>query len=405
MQLEYQYKYKRMARLSSIDFIDTYSAAYRRNVFLENGGFDTSFTLPSVEDQELSFRLSQKGYQMVFAPLAEVYHRHDRHLNDYWKRKFGIGYWKAYMLRWLPQKTISDSHTSPSQRIQIVTLVAAILSLIAGFFSPVFIYFGAALFSIFLLSGVLFWRFVLEIDPGVGFAFPLVLIVRAAALGAGLLWGFMSPPQKWRHYTPSLSIGAYFIKRIIDVISSFVGLIVSLPIILIAGMAIKVDSPGPIFFTQIRAGENGKPFRMVKLRTMVNGAEKQLQEVMGMNQLNGPAYKIPQDPRITRVGQILRRWSIDELPQFWNVLQGHMSLVGPRPEEMWVVEQYNDEQRRRLVIKPGITGPMQVNGRGNLDFDERLKLEMDYSKNYSLGKDFLILLKTIAAVFTGHGAY
>ena len=394
-----------MARLSSIDFIDTYSAAYRRNVFLENGGFDTSFTLPSVEDQELSFRLSQKGYQMVFAPLAEVYHRHDRHLNDYWKRKFGIGYWKAYMLRWLPQKTISDSHTSPSQRIQIVTLVAAILSLIAGFFSPVFIYFGAALFSIFLLSGVLFWRFVLEIDPGVGFAFPLVLIVRAAALGAGLLWGFMSPPQKWRHYTPSLSIGAYFIKRIIDVISSFVGLIVSLPIILIAGMAIKVDSPGPIFFTQIRAGENGKPFRMVKLRTMVNGAEKQLQEVMGMNQLNGPAYKIPQDPRITRVGQILRRWSIDELPQFWNVLQGHMSLVGPRPEEMWVVEQYNDEQRRRLVIKPGITGPMQVNGRGNLDFDERLKLEMDYSKNYSLGKDFLILLKTIAAVFTGHGAY
>jgi len=405
VQLEYQYKYERMARLQSIDFIDTYSAAYRRDVILENGGFDTTFTLPSVEDQELSFRLAQKGYLMVFAPAAEVYHRHDQRLAEYWKRKFGIGYWKAYMLHWLPQKTISDSHTSPSQRVQIGMLVFAIISLIIATVVPYFLWVGVALMLLFFISGLRFWGYVTKNDPGVGLLFPAILLIRAAALGAGLLWGFLAPPQKSHHSTPSLPMDVFFLKRTIDIVGAVFGLIISLPIILIAAIAIRFDTSGPVFFMQVRAGENGKPFRMIKLRTMVNGAEKQLKEVLEMNNLQGPVYKIPNDPRVTKVGQFLRRWSIDELPQFWNVLQGHMSLVGPRPEELWIVEHYNDEQRRRLAFKPGMTGPMQINGRGNLDFDERLKLEMEYMINHSIVRDFDILLKTIATIFNGRGAY
>ena len=405
VQLEYQFKYERMARLPSIDFIDTYSAAYRRNLFLENGGFDTTFTLPSVEDQELSFRLAQKGYLLVFAPTAEVYHRHDKNLVDYWKRKFGIGYWKAYMLRWLPQKTISDSHTSPSQRFQIGLLSLAILGFFVGTLVPTFLWVGAALMAVFFLSGLRFCSYVFKNDPVVGLVFPAILLVRAAALGAGLFWGFIAPPQKGRHSTLSLSIDAFFLKRMIDMIGAIFGLIIFSPVILGAAIAIRLDTPGPAFFVQVRAGENGKPFRMIKLRTMVDGAEDQLDDVIGKNNLEGPVYKIQNDPRVTKVGKILRRWSVDELPQFWNVLLGHMSLVGPRPEELWVVERYNDEQRLRLAFKPGLTGPMQINGRGNLDFDQRLKLELDYMINHSIVKDINILLKTIRVIINGHGAY
>jgi lipopolysaccharide/colanic/teichoic acid biosynthesis glycosyltransferase/glycosyltransferase involved in cell wall biosynthesis len=405
VQLEYQYKYERMTRQSNIDFIDTYSAAYRREVFLANGGFDTAFVVPSVEDQELSFRLAQKGYLMVFSQTAEVYHRHDQYLADYWKRKYGIGYWKAYMLRWLPQKTFSDSHTSPSQRIQIGLLGLAILCLIPVAFIPNFLWLAAGLLILFFISGLSFWSYLLKHDPAVSFLFPAFILIRTMALGSGLFWGFLAPPQKDHHSKPSLSIDAFLLKRIIDIIGSIFGLIFSFPIILLAAIAIQLDTPGPVFFVQVRAGENGKPFRMIKLRTMVDGAEDQLDDVIEKNTLQGPAYKIQNDPRVTKVGRRLRRWSIDELPQFWNVFLGHMSLVGPRPEELWVVEQYNDEQRKRLAFKPGLTGPMQVNGRGNLDFDDRLKLEMDYMINFSVSKDFHILLKSISAVFNGKGAY
>jgi lipopolysaccharide/colanic/teichoic acid biosynthesis glycosyltransferase len=138
---------------------------------------------------------------------------------------------------------------------------------------------------------------------------------------------------------------------------------------------------------------------------MVADAEARLEEVLAQNPLSGPAFKIPDDPRVTRVGRWLRRWSVDELPQFWNVLKGEMSLVGPRPEETWVVAQYNDEQRQRLSVKPGLTGPMQVSGRGALDMDHRLALELDYIQNYSLGRDLKILLQTITAVFKAEGAF
>jgi lipopolysaccharide/colanic/teichoic acid biosynthesis glycosyltransferase len=194
-------------------------------------------------------------------------------------------------------------------------------------------------------------------------------------------------------------------KRFLDVLGGLVGLILSLPILLIAGIAIKLDSPGPVFFVQKRAGENGKPFDMIKLRTMEKGASRKTRLVMALNHLEGPVYKIPNDPRVTGVGRLLRRWSLDELPQFWNVLRGEMSLVGPRPEELWLVAQYTEEQSKRLCVKPGLTGPMQVHGRGDLGMQDRLRLEMDYIRDYSLGKDVSILLDSVPAVISGKGAY
>jgi lipopolysaccharide/colanic/teichoic acid biosynthesis glycosyltransferase len=143
---------------------------------------------------------------------------------------------------------------------------------------------------------------------------------------------------------------------------------------------------------------------MVKLRTMVIGADQMVMDMLNKNQLKGPAFKILKDPRITRAGRFLRRWSLDEIPQFWNVLKGEMSLVGPRPEELRFVELYNDDQRQRLMVKPGLTGPMQVSGRGELDFEARLQLEIDYLKNYTLLEDLRIIFQTFAVVFSGKGA-
>ncbi|OGO21152.1 MAG: hypothetical protein A2Z14_16330 [Chloroflexi bacterium RBG_16_48_8] len=201
------------------------------------------------------------------------------------------------------------------------------------------------------------------------------------------------------------TISNRFLKRTLDLIGSVVGLLLTAPVLLIVGLAIKLDNPGPVFFSQERIGLNGKPFRMVKLRTMVVGAERQVAQVLAANPLHGPVFKIPDDPRVTRVGRLLRRWSLDELPQLWNVLRGDMSLVGPRPEESWVVERYNDLQRSRLKIKPGLTGPMQVSGRGDLDMNERLELELRYIRNCSIKEDLKILIKSLPAIISGKGAY
>ena len=144
---------------------------------------------------------------------------------------------------------------------------------------------------------------------------------------------------------------------------------------------------------------------MLKFRTMVSDAEKRLGELVDLDRLEEPVFKIRNDPRVTRVGRFLRRTSLDEIPQFINVLKGAMSLVGPRPEEEAVVALYDDRQRMRLSVKPGLTGPMQVYGRGDLTFEERLALERDYLDNLSVAGDLAILLRTPSAVFRGHGAY
>lgn len=403
VQLEYQFKYERMAKLKWLDFIDTYSAAYRKEIFLKNKGFDSAFSVPSVEDQELSFRLSEKGYRLFFANDAIVYHIHDRNLGEYWKRKFGIGYWKAFMLRWIPQKTFKDSHTSPSQRWQIGLLGLSLIFLVLGIPFTWARWTSIICLSLFMFTGLKFFWFILRNDFVVGLISPFLLLLRAAALGSGLIKGFLFPPKNQKQKKLSLGLSRFFFKRIFDIIGSLFGIIFLSPIVAIAAVAIRLDSPGPAFFTQERAGENGNPFKVIKLRTMIYEAEEQETEELISKKIKGEKPK--NDGRITRVGKLLRRWSIDEIPQLINVLRGEMSLIGPRPEEMKIVKFYTDEQRKRLAIKPGLTGPMQVNGRGELDIDQRLALEMDYIQNYSLWKDIKILFKTVSVIITGEGAF
>ncbi|MBI4579997.1 MAG: sugar transferase [Planctomycetes bacterium] len=197
------------------------------------------------------------------------------------------------------------------------------------------------------------------------------------------------------------------VKRGFDVAVGFFCLALASPLFVLVPIAILIDSRGrgPVFFSQERVGENGRHFRMYKFRSMVPDAEARLAELVDLSKLAEPVFKIPDDPRVTRVGRLLRRTSLDELPQLINVLKGDMSMVGPRPEQVDVVKHYKLWHRKRLSIKPGLTGPMQVNGRGVLPLDERIKLELMYINQYSILEDFKYLLKTIPAVCRARGAY
>ncbi len=194
-------------------------------------------------------------------------------------------------------------------------------------------------------------------------------------------------------------------KRGLDLAVSGLMLALLAPLLALIAILIVIDSGAPVFFRQARAGKKGAPFTMLKFRTMVADAEERLAELVDLEKLEEPAFKIPDDPRVTRAGRLLRRTSLDELPQLVNVLLGHMSLVGPRPEEEAVVALYDERQRIRLAVKPGLTGPMQVYGRGDLTFEERLAMERDYLDNLSIAGDLAILLRTPRAIVRGDGAY
>jgi len=196
-----------------------------------------------------------------------------------------------------------------------------------------------------------------------------------------------------------------FLKRILDVAVSSIAIVVLAPIALIVALAVKLDSRGPVIFSQVRAGHNKRPFRMRKFRTMVADAEHRLQEIVPFDKLSEPMFKLENDPRVTRVGRFLRRSSLDEIPQLLNVLKGEMSLVGPRPEQFDLVERDQPEHLFRLAVKPGVTGPMQVNVRAPLDFPDRLALEREYIETTSTFLDLRILLMTVTAIFTRRGAY
>ena len=195
------------------------------------------------------------------------------------------------------------------------------------------------------------------------------------------------------------------LKRAFDIVAAGVGLVVLAPLLLLIAVAIKLDDGGPVFFRQRRAGKGGRPFEMLKFRSMIPDAEERLQVLVALEQLKDPMFKLRDDPRVTRVGRFLRRFSLDELPQLWNALKGEMSLVGPRPEEVVLVNRYRPEHRFKLAVKPGITGPMQVFGRGELTFAERIAVEIDYVENVSLTRDLKLLAETLPALARGKGAF
>jgi exopolysaccharide biosynthesis polyprenyl glycosylphosphotransferase len=195
------------------------------------------------------------------------------------------------------------------------------------------------------------------------------------------------------------------VKRAFDLTLSIIGGILSLPFCALIAIAIKLDSPGPVLFTQTRIGRNGVPFRCYKFRSMVNGADEMRQDLGALNEASGPLFKVRNDPRRTRVGRWIRRFSLDELPQIINVIRGEMSCVGPRPNLPEEVEHYQEWHKKRLTVSPGITGMWQVSGRSDLTFDEMVLLDIYYVENWNLAMDLSILIRSIPAIIGARGAY
>lgn len=202
--------------------------------------------------------------------------------------------------------------------------------------------------------------------------------------------------------------GYLVVKRLIDIVGSIIGVVLTIPFIFVVGLAIKLESKSlkaKVFFVQERVGKDGKTFKMIKFRSMQEDAEEQLKKLLHKNEIKGAMFKMKNDPRVTRVGKFIRKTSIDELPQFFNVLIGDMSLVGPRPPLMREVVQYSDKDKARLLVKPGITGLWQVTVRNNADFDVMVKLDVEYIKTINFINDIKILFKTVAVMVRPNGAY
>jgi exopolysaccharide biosynthesis polyprenyl glycosylphosphotransferase len=204
---------------------------------------------------------------------------------------------------------------------------------------------------------------------------------------------------------PKYEGGAQWAKAAFDFITALVAVVLLSPLLIVIALLIKLTSRGPVFFRQERVGLNGAPFRMLKFRTMVANAEELLPELVAHNEGRGLLFKLKDDPRITPLGRALRRFSLDELPQFFNVLRGSMSVVGPRPPLPSEVAKYEPEVRRRLLVKPGVTGPWQISGRSDLSWEDGVRLDLYYVENWTLMGDLVLIWRTIKAVFTQRGAY
>lgn len=204
---------------------------------------------------------------------------------------------------------------------------------------------------------------------------------------------------------PTYEGTAHVLKRALDVVVATLALIPIALITPLLALLIKLDSPGPVFFRQERVGRDGELFPILKFRTMQTDAEQRLGELQALNEGSGPLFKLRQDPRVTRVGAVLRKFSLDELPQFWNVLRGEMSVVGPRPPLPSEVVDYDGRVSRRLYINPGITGPWQVSGRSDLSWDESVRLDLGYVENWSVMSDLMIMWRTAKVMLQPSGAY
>ncbi|MDV8149794.1 sugar transferase [Arthrobacter sp. B10-11] len=237
---------------------------------------------------------------------------------------------------------------------------------------------------------------------------------RAELVLASTLTNVAGPRIHWRPVeglplmhvdVPQYSGGKHVLKRLLDIAGASVALVLLSPLFLALAVVVKRNGPGPVFFKQERVGKAGRPFRMIKFRSMVTDAEASLGALMAGNQGAGALFKMRDDPRVTSCGRWMRRYSLDELPQFWNVLTGEMSLVGPRPPLQREVEAYERHTHRRLLIKPGITGLWQVNGRSDLPWDEAVRLDLYYVENWSIMGDVIIMWRTFKAMCMPSGAY
>ncbi|MEK4607254.1 sugar transferase [Geobacillus sp. FSL W8-1251] len=200
--------------------------------------------------------------------------------------------------------------------------------------------------------------------------------------------------------------GYLIAKRIMDICGALIGLICLSWLFLIVALLIKLEDPkGPVFFRQVRVGKNGKEFYMYKFRSMVTNAEELLESLLHLNEVTGAMFKMKEDPRVTKIGKFIRKTSIDELPQLWNVLKGEMSLVGPRPPLPREVAQYTEYDKQRLLVTPGCTGLWQVSGRNDLGFDEMVELDLKYIRERSLLYDIKIIFKTIKIMIRPNSAY
>lgn len=204
---------------------------------------------------------------------------------------------------------------------------------------------------------------------------------------------------------PNKNIAFRFVKRTADIVISLSGLVILSPLFIVIAAAVAAEREGGVIFRQARAGWKNRPFTMYKFRTMVKNAAALRDEMEKYNELDGPAFKMKNDPRITKVGRFLRRTSLDELPQLYNVLKGDMSLVGPRPLPTYESEKCSEEQLQRLLVKPGITCFWQVCGRNDVSFDEWMEMDLRYIREQSIHTDVSILLQTVKAVVSGRGAY
>lgn len=230
----------------------------------------------------------------------------------------------------------------------------------------------------------------------------LVRLMRELASRTGGDW-----KQVWRGRVWRLTVwGAYAVKRTIDVLVALFALVVLAPLFIAAYLAVRLTSKGPAFFAQTRVGRDGRHFQFYKFRSMHMDAEERKAALMAQNESkDGVIFKMRNDPRITPVGRIMRKYSIDELPQLWNVLRGDMTLVGPRPPVPSEVAQYTLEERKRLNVIPGITCTWQISGRSDIPFHEQVRLDKEYIRTHGVWNDLRILLRTIPAILTGRGAY
>lgn len=225
------------------------------------------------------------------------------------------------------------------------------------------------------------------------------------ALNSSTILQFKTVNGKTKTVEVHKSLAYRFFKRFFDIVLSLIALIVLSPVFLITAIAIRLEDGEPVIFKQKRSGLNGTEFGMYKFRSMVKNAAELHKSLLDQNELDGPAFKMKDDPRITKVGKIIRKTSIDELPQLINIIKGEMSIVGPRPLPVYEQEQCNEYQNQRLLVKPGLTCYWQISGRNNITFDEWMELDLKYIKDASLITDAKVLIMTVVAVIKMAGAY